>query len=352
MSKKLLLSLSALFLLSSVLLFTGCSEDDFDYTGLGIEEKGALKLTPIDLPTLTAEDSVIYEFWVATIDSVDREEIWLDTTSLGKFFWNKTAYQFMTETGEARSDVFNLPEGKTSADYDILIITFEPYPDDDPAMARNALLRTYLNPKFVVNEMEFQKGLNTATGYYTLATITDHDLNTQEISGLWFVFMETGSFLYENLEIGLIDLKPFELEDNFFYEGWVYKDPWPRPLSLGKFKNPNYRDLSNPYIEDQYAPLVPGEDFLQNKPEGFEGIDYPFDLVGLVGDSTAVYVTIEPDPDPFPNEPFPLMILSRNLPLKNDTTENSKNQTHRIVRMGNRYTTLPKIEVTRADPVR
>jgi hypothetical protein len=108
--------------------------------------------------------------------------------------------------------------------------------------------------------------------------------------------------------------------------------------------------MHNPHIENQYAPLVPGEDFLNNKPSGFNKIDFPFNLIAMAGDSTAVFITLEPDPDPFPREPFPLVVLSRNLPFK-ESPDDLGVKIQRIVKMGNRQKDMPRIEVTRADPV-
>jgi len=150
-------------------------------------------------------------------------------------------------------------------------------------------------------------------------------------------------FTFDNLLRGL-NLPVLSEDATLIYEAWVYRDGFKRPLSLGKFRNSFYRDFSNPYIDNKYSPQFPGEDFLMNAPSGF---DFPLSLVGLTGDSTSVYITMEPYPDPFPKEPFPLVLLSRNLPLRDNVDVDPNTLTHNLYTLGNRYTELPQIEVTR-----
>jgi hypothetical protein len=69
-------------------------------------------------------------------------------------------------------------------------------------------------------------------------------------------------------------------------------------------------------------------------------------------DSTAVFITMEPYPDPAPRDPFPLILLSRNLPFLTDTVDMIKNKAHVTMNLGNRYSALPRIEVTRSAPDR
>jgi len=346
MIKRFALSILSLIVIFSAFVLIGCEKDT---AGPEAEGNTALVLNPEFLPTLLEEDNLIYELWVAKI-TVIREVIYMDdVASLGKFLWDSWAYEFLNDRGSPRKggNVFNMPEGEIVDDYEFMFITIEPFPDPDPEMALNGALQGTINPEFSVLTMKFASEFNEASGHYLISTLTDYDLSDgtgNEASGLWFAYIETGNtFEYENLRLGL-ELPIFTEEANFTYEGWVYKEEWPRPLSLGKFRNPYFRDLNNPYIDNRYAPLLPGEDFLENPPSGF---DFPLSLIGLEGDSTAVYITIEPYPDPAPDSPFPIIFLSRNLPLKEAVSDRDSRYWHKAEALGLRYSTMPQIKVER-----
>lgn len=350
MLKRFFLIILSLILIVSCFAFISCSSDD---EIVQPDATNALKLRPLYLPSLQQEDSLIYEMWVANI-TVVREVVYMDElASLGQFFWDaeNATFQNKWEFPRKGRDVFNLPEGRVADDFDIMFITIEQYPDDDPEMAMNGIFQGQIIPDYPDLTMEAIGGYNEAFGSYALATITDYDLSDEtgnEASGIWFAGVEIGEdFTYENLILGL-SLPIFLETTNLSYEGWVYMDSWPKPLSLGKFKNPYFRDLSNPYVDNKYAPLVPGEDFLKNAPRGFE---FPLSLIGNKGDSTAVFITIEPCPDPDPKNPFPIICMSRNLPLLEDENDSPERKWHQTVQLGNRYSTMPKIEVNRTAAV-
>ena len=347
MLKRFFLIILSLILIVSIFAFVGCSDND---EIVQPDATNALKLRPLYLPSLKQADSLIYELWVANI-TVVREVVYMDeVASLGQFFWDAENAEFLSkwEFPRREDDVFNLPDGKVADDYDLMFITIEPYEDDDPEMSMNGILQGAIILDYPELTMTYSGGYNRASGFYVLASLTDHDLEENEGAGIWFTFTEIGNtFDYENLEMGL-EMPIIPEDADYIYEAWVYMDRWPKPLSLGKFRNPFFRDLDNPYVDNKYAPLLPGEDFLKNAPRGFE---FPLDLVGNKGDSTAVYITIEPYPDPDPKNPFPIICLSRNLPLLKDEDDKQSRKWHQNMQLGNRYSTMPKIEVVRTAAV-
>ena len=341
MYKKSILTLLSLLVILSSMFIMSCNDDS---SGPQTITNNALKLRPIYLPTILEDQDIILELWV--MDSTDESTL----VSIDQFFWDDEAYEFRNEYGFKRKDIFNLPKGKTTDDYNKMMISFEPYPDDSREMSQSNLLSGPIIPVYPILALEFDATYKEAAGSYVLTTLTDYDinrddLNSNEPAGLWFLYRDPGEdFAYENFEVGLT--LPVLADDyNMIYEAWVYKEGFTRPLSLGKFRNCGYRDLSNPYIDNKFAPVLPGEDFLYNEPSGF---DFPLTLVADTrDDSTAVYITMEPYPDPLPRDPFPLILLSRNLPVISGAVPTPENQTHVNMQLGNRYTTLPYIEVTR-----
>lgn len=345
MLKKSLVTILSLLVLTSSLFVWGCSNDDGN--GPQILDNTALKLKPLALPSISEEDNLTYELWV--VDTTDVSTL----ASLGQFFWNRDSYEFISTLGFPRSDVFDLPRGKTTDDYNMMYISIEPYPDTSDAMSQNNFLRGQILPDYPILKIKVDEALKEMAGTYILTSMTDFNLeaddtSAHEISGIWFINYETTPFDYSNLQVGL-DLPSIPVEKNYTYEGWIFMQGWDRPLSLGKFRNPNYRDMSNPYIDDKYAPLVPGEDFLNNqKAPSWLRNQFPVQLVGNPNDSLSeVFITLEPYPDPNPQDPFYFVLMSRNLPFQRDANDLKIRKAHQIMMLGNRYLYLPTIEVTR-----
>ncbi len=345
MSKRLLLVVFSTFLLAAMAVFTGCDDDENIVVS---NQNTAFKLKPMFMPTIMPEDSVVFELWAHT-DTLDSEPV-----SLGKFFWDDDRAQFMNEFGFSRSDIFNLPRGMTTEEYAMLSVTLEPYPDPSNEPSNSMILDVPIIAEFPILEMEFDSLHSVSTGSYVLSTLTDNNLDAldesaNEAAGVWFATLEGGaSFTYGNLEVGLF-MPVIPQDANVIYESWVFKEGFPRPLSMGKFRHPQFRDLENPYVDNKFAPLLPGEDFLRNEPSGF---DFPLTLVANKGDSTAVFITLEPYPDPFPREPFPFIMMSRNLPFLTGPSDAVSNRVHKVLVLGNRFSTLPKIEVTRTAAIK
>lgn len=81
------------------------------------------------------------------------------------------------------------------------------------------------------------------------------------------------------------------LSDGWVYEGWAVING--TPISTGTFTDPAMADAnaaSSPYKGDLgNGPSYPGEDYLQNAPDGF---DFPTDLRGKT-----IVISVEPSPD-------------------------------------------------------
>lgn len=289
----------------------------------------AIELSPINLPSMNGE--MCYELWLVnfnyTMDS-DSNAIRIveEELSLGRFYWDNYRYEFYKTNGRLRDNVFET-DGRNVYDFNAIMITIEPL-DDDGVRANNGLI--YDDVEFgqpihgefnffgmaspeVVMDLE-----DPMTADYVLRTYSDDgNPTTNMASGLWFhaiVPTEGGQVWTPTLNI-----PAFTHKANFTYEGWVnIPSVFPRPLSTGKFKKPYFADMSNPYVGTLPFRNVPGEDFLNNPPSGFEDL-FPLQLLG-VGEA---YITIEPYPDPYPLDPFPLRIFQHSLPVDSSSMDNT-----------------------------
>lgn len=94
-----------------------------------------------------------------------------------------------------------------------------------------------------------------------------------------------------------------DLPSGWKYEGWVVINGI--PVTTGTFTSLNSIDDSAPFSGTEGGPPFPGEDFLQNAPEG---LSFPTDLSG-----TTAVISIEPFPDDSPS-PFTLKPLVSMIP--------------------------------------
>jgi len=94
------------------------------------------------------------------------------------------------------------------------------------------------------------------------------------------------------------------------YEGWAVIDGI--PVSTGTFTNPAAADNFNGFSGTADGPNYPGEDFIENAPEG---LTFPTDLTGAT-----IVVSVEPDADNSP-APFALKPLVAEVPA--DTADHS-----------------------------
>lgn len=212
-----------------------------------------------------------YEGW-AIIDGVPR--------STGKFNLDD-AGDFFTVGGE------EIPSGEFEVDFDLnhaafIVISIEPAGDTDASPSDTKYLAGGVTDDAadltVDAALALRDDFTTATGKVILATPTN-GAGTNELSGIWFLDLGTGS-----PEVGLsLPTLPF----GWKYEGWAVING--QPVTSGKFTAVDEADESAPYSGPDPGPPFPGEDYLENAPAG---LTFPTDLSG----GTAV-ISVEPDPD-------------------------------------------------------
>ncbi len=178
------------------------------------------------------------------------------------------------------------------------VLSIEPAVDSDPAPAATKILAgDFSGSQASVNSSGIVADFSSAAGTYILATPTDGEDNN-EYSGVWFLDLTGGT-----PAVGL-DLP--DLADGWKYEGWAVIDGV--PVSTGTFTDiADFDDnaTTSPYKGDMGdGPAYPGEDFIQNAPEG---LTFPTDLK-----ETTIVISVEPSPDnsaaPFTLKPLAHMV--------------------------------------------
>ena len=162
------------------------------------------------------------------------------------------------------------------------VLTIEPIPDPDPDPSTTHILggsfMDFDAPLSVGHTAALGDDYSSIDGKYILATPTNGD-NTDELSGIWFLDLSSGS-----PEAGLT--LP-NLPTGWKYEGWAVISGM--PVTTGTFTAVDMVDEADPYSGPDPGPPFPGEDFLVNAPPG---LTFPTDLSGMTG-----VISIEPDPD-------------------------------------------------------
>ena len=105
-----------------------------------------------------------------------------------------------------------------------------------------------------------------------------------DYSGVWFIEL-TNDGPAAGLDLPV-------LPEGWVYEGWVVIDG--EAVSTGRFVDPGAADDFNGFSGNLGNPPFPGEDFIENAPEGLE---FPANLTD--GNSTVV-ISIEPEDDDSP----------------------------------------------------
>ena len=225
-------------------------------------------------------DDFVYEGWVI----IDGEPY-----STGRFIVDVDGTQEYL-SGSAIEDV---SEAST------FVLTIEPAESDDPAPSTVRLLAG----DFVDGEAQLSVGhaaalgtdFSDASGQFILATPTTESTD-DEVYGVWFIDIVDGA------PVAGLDLPV--LSDDWVYEGWVVVDG--QAVSTGRFSDPAGPDDFNGFAgDDADAPPFPGEDFIQNAPEGLE---FPKNLA-----ESTVVISIEPADDDSP-APFTLKPLLAEVP--------------------------------------
>jgi|GEM_PF-1116213 len=115
-------------------------------------------------------------------------------------------------------------------------------------------------------------------GQFILATPTDGP-DTNETAGVWWLDL--------SIDPPAPGLVLPELPEGWEYEGWAVLDG--APVTTGRFRSVDQMDFDGRFSGPNPGPMVPGEDFLVDAPDGLE---FPADLRGQV-----VVITVEPEPD-------------------------------------------------------
>ncbi len=224
-------------------------------------------------------------------------ESWLmvgnQTISLGKFNLDNNELINLDGTVIVNSE-FLVPYGFNKAS--TIMITIEPAGDSDGTPSETK----YLAGQLVNNvaELSVSTALGddflSASGNYIFSTPTNTVAN-DELNGLWFIDLATGEY-----QAGL-NLPA--LPAGWVYEAWAIIGAV--PVSTGIFADANTKDATADFSGVLAGHSFPGEDFLQNAPEGF---NFPLNLAGQM-----VAVSIEPQPDNSP-APFTLKPLIGSIP--------------------------------------
>jgi len=184
------------------------------------------------------------------------------------------------------------------------VLTIEPVSDNDPAPSDVHILAGDFNGTSAALTVDHGAALandfTSAAGGYILATPTDMD-DTNERSGVWWLDPSLGPGAALNLPT---------LPAGWAYEGWAVVDG--TPVSTGTFTDAAQADAAAAYSGDQPGPPFPGEDFLQNAPNG---LTFPTDLAGKT-----VVISIEPVPD---NSPAPFTLKPLVGPVPADAADHT-----------------------------
>ncbi|WP_271405133.1 anti-sigma factor [Tenacibaculum soleae] len=275
--KKVLLSVLAIAALS----FTSCSDNDEN-----VSTEAALTLNIQGLENLGANFK--YEGWIIVGDS---------PVSTGVFSVDDSGVLSKTSFTVDKEQLKNAAK---------FVVSIEPTNDTDPAPAATKILGgDFIDNEANVSSKEIVGDFSNATGKYILATPTDGMINN-ELSGVWFLDNSSGD--------AVAGLSLPNLSDGWKYEGWVVINGI--PVSTGTFTDTDSADenaLTSIFKGDVgNGPGYPGEDYIQNAPEG---LMFPTDLTGKT-----VVISVEPSPDNNAN-PFTLKPLAHDVPA--DATDHT-----------------------------
>lgn len=267
-------------LAATALFVAGCDSGDV------VEQEVAKVQVRLELENLPPlEDGFAYQAW-ARIGFEDHPSERFNVAENGSFVngggqFIQNAFIFPIDLSEA-SRVFVTIENKSDSDEE---------PSGTVVLAGDvsgsvAALST-AHPMALGTSFEGQTGtfmlLNWASG-----------ASPDETSGLWFM---GGSRSNPTAGLSLPSLP-----EGWVYEGWI--DKGGALVSTGAFREDDTHDLERRYSQTD-TPGFPGEDFLENAPDG---VTFPLDPSG-----GTVHVTVEPFPDDTA-APFGIFVLSGTVP--------------------------------------
>ncbi|WP_075601571.1 anti-sigma factor [Saccharicrinis aurantiacus] len=276
--KRFRFPLAVLFL--SLFIISCDNDDDNDDVMLD----NMLTLDIKYLENLGADE--VYEGWIV----VDGKPV-----STGTFT--------VDDDGKLSKTTFTVDEMYLIAATDF-VLSIEPANDDDPAPSAIKILGGSFSESSADVSVSHGAALGStfksAAGKYILATPTTNSME-DELSGVWFLSLESGA--------PAVGLNLPELPSGWAYEGWAVIDGM--PVSTGTFTEVDMADNAAPYSgTDNLGPSFPGEDFIQNAPDG---LTFPTDLSG-----TTVVISIEPSPD---NSSAPFMFKPLVAPVMEDAMD-------------------------------
>ncbi len=257
------------FTLMTSLFLTSCGDDD---TNSNDPTTASFSLNIEGLEDLGADHT--YEGWII----VDGNAITTGTFTVdANGSLSKTSFDV---------DADDLAAATT------FVLTIEPSPDSDPAPSDIHILAGDIANDAANLTVDHGAALGSdftnSTGTYILATPTD-GMNNNENSGVWWLDPTAGPGA--GLELPT-------LPAGWKYEGWAVIEG--QPVSTGTFLSASGEDAAAPFSGTMGGPPFPGEDFVDNAPDG---LSFPTDLAGAT-----VVISIEPSPDNSPN-PFLLKPL-------------------------------------------
>lgn len=300
-------------LMLSIAAFSGCSDDPDDKDG---NAANAVLLRPERFPSLY--EGLVYEGWMVNID---EDSNWVESASLGKFFWNEYEYRFLTPDGAktVTDSIFNIPGANPNAyDWDMIAITLEEYPTDKSSDPSATIVAQSVIERDISTFMRFPVNFDgIPSGTFVVATFSNGFWVTlgepnaaSERFGLWFLRLTPGPTSFpanELLDVGMT--LPVLPDTGYLYEGWVALNGGDT-VSTGKFYYPDYQDYDNKHCDNRAIPNFPGEDFLLNRPAWIPEERWPLDI----NRGGVAFVTVEPNPDNDLRRPSNLVVLRGNLP--------------------------------------
>ncbi len=237
-----------------------------------------------------------------------------EAKSTGKFNVDTLGNIIDTDGAEIANGEFDV--GFDMKDATAIVISIEPAGDTDETPSFTKFLAGDVSDDKTDLMVEASQALGddfmSAAGKYILATPTNGD-TTNELSGIWFLDLGTGS--------PAVGLTLPTLPAGWKYEGWAVISG--QPVTSGKFTAVNMADEAAPYSGPLAGPPFPGEDYLENAPAG---LTFPTDLSG-----GTVVISVEPEPDddaaPFAIKPLVHQVPD---PAQDHTTYDMTNQANTI----------------------
>jgi len=256
-----------------VLVVTSCSDDKDDNNDQSMTTELTLEFLRLD----DLGPDYLYEGWII----VDDEPISTGTFSVDL-------------TGVASQAKFTI-DSEMLSKATKFVLSIEPSPDSSPLPSNTKIFTGDFNGNVAVLNTTTIASFSDVSGKFIIGAPTGTGAEEQKYSGIWFLDNSSGNAV-AGLELPV-------LMEGWKYEGWVALEG--KILSTGMFTSTSGADEAAPYSGANPGPAFPGEDFLENAPEG---IEFPEDLRGRF-----VVISVEPFPDNSPRQ-FTLKPLFARIP--------------------------------------